>query len=124
MARRAQVAARPAVGAVRRKVAAHAAALPISWPVSLLALILVNTSFLARLTPGNVGIFQLLYVLAATAAGLDRNRALAAGLLIQLAQYIPVTFIGLLLTPAFVRSPWHRERRPDAASTRTSTPFR
>lgn len=105
-------------------VAAHAAALPISWPVSLLALIVVNASFLVRLTPGNVGVFQLLYVLAATAAGLDRNRALAAGLLIQLVQYIPVTLIGLLLTPAFVRSTWRRERQADAPSSRASTPLR
>jgi uncharacterized protein (TIRG00374 family) len=105
-------------------VAAHAAALSISWPVSLLALIVVNASFLVRLTPGNVGIFQLLYVLAATAAGLDRNRALAAGLLIQLVQYIPVTFIGLLLTPAFVRSTWRRERQADAPSNRAGTPLR
>jgi uncharacterized protein (TIRG00374 family) len=105
-------------------VAAHAAALPIAWPVSLLALIVVNASLLVRLTPGNVGIFQLLYVLAATSAGLDRNRALAAGVLIQLVQYIPVTFIGLLLAPSFVRSTWRRERRPAVASNRASTPLR
>lgn len=105
-------------------VAARAASLPVSWPVSLLALIVVNASLLVRVTPGNVGVFQLLYVLAATAAGLDRNRALAAGLLIQLAQYIPVTFIGLLLTPAFVRSTWRRERTTNVSAGGATRPLR
>lgn len=91
---------------------ARAAALPISRAGSLLAVLAVNASFVVRVTPGNVGVFQLLYVLAATAAGVDRNRALAVGLLIQLVQYIPVTGIGLLLGPGFMRDSWRGPRRP------------
>jgi uncharacterized protein (TIRG00374 family) len=77
----------------------------ITAPASLLALLLVNASFLIRLTPGNVGVFQLLYTLATTAAGLGRDDAVAAAFLIQLIQYIPVTIVGLLLAPALARAP-------------------
>ena len=80
--------------------AAHAAAFPTTPAHSLLALLAVNASFLVRLTPGNVGVFQLLYALAATSTGLDRDSAVAVAFLIQLIQYIPVTVIGLLLAPS------------------------
>ena len=90
---------------------ARAAALPISKAGSLLAVLAVNASFVVRVTPGNVGVFQLLYVLAATAAGVDRNRAFAVGLLIQFVQYIPVTGIGLVLAPGLLRDSW-RGKRP------------
>ena len=85
--------------------AASAVDFGTSASTSLLALLLVNASFLIRLTPGNVGVFQLLYTLAATAAGLDRTDAVAAAFLIQVIQYIPVTVIGLLLAPSLVRAP-------------------
>jgi uncharacterized protein (TIRG00374 family) len=81
--------------------AAHAAAFPATAATSLIALLVVNASFLVRLTPGNVGVFQLLYALATTSAGLDKDGAVAVAFLIQLVQYIPVTIIGLLLAPAF-----------------------
>ena len=85
--------------------AARAADFPASGATSLLALLLVNASFLIRLTPGNVGVFQVLYVFAGVAAGLDRNGAVAVAFLIQVIQYIPVTVIGLLLAPSLVRAP-------------------
>ena len=66
----------------------------------MLALLAVNASFLVRLTPGNVGVFQLLYALAATSTGLDKDSAVAVAFLIQLIQYIPVTIVGLLLAPS------------------------
>jgi uncharacterized protein (TIRG00374 family) len=88
---------------------ARAASLPISAVGSLLALLVVNASFVVRVTPGNVGVFQLLYVLAATTMGVDKGSALAGGLLIQIVQYIPVTFIGLVLAPAFARGRWRRD---------------
>ena len=82
--------------------AAHAASLASTPATSLLALLAVNASFLVRLTPGNVGVFQLLYTLAATSAGLDRDAAVAVAFLIAAIQYIPVTIIGLLLAPWLV----------------------
>lgn len=77
--------------------AAHAAAFPTTPADSLLALLVVNLSFVVRLTPGNLGVFQLLYALAATSTGLDKDSAVAVAFLISLIQYIPVTIIGLLL---------------------------
>jgi len=77
--------------------AAHAASFPTSPADSLLALLVVNASFLVRLTPGNVGVFQLLYALAATSTGLDKDSAVAVAFLISIIQYIPVTLIGLVL---------------------------
>ena len=77
--------------------AAHAASFPTTPADSLLALLVVNASFAVRLTPGNVGVFQLLYALAATSTGLDKDSAVAVAFLISLVQYIPVTLIGLLL---------------------------
>jgi uncharacterized membrane protein YbhN (UPF0104 family) len=50
-------------------------------------------------------VFQLLYALAATAVGLDKDAAVAAAFLIQLIQYIPVTVVGLLLAPSLARVP-------------------
>jgi uncharacterized protein (TIRG00374 family) len=77
--------------------AAHSASFPTTAADSLLALLVVNLSFVVRLTPGNVGVFQLLYALAATSTGLDKDSAVAVAFLISLIQYIPVTIIGLLL---------------------------
>jgi uncharacterized protein (TIRG00374 family) len=85
--------------------AARSADFGSTGTTSLLALLLVNASFLIRLTPGNVGVFQLLYTLATTAAGLDRADAVAVAFLIQVIQYIPVTVIGLLIAPSLVRGP-------------------
>ena len=83
--------------------AAHAAAFPMTAGESLLALLVVNASFLIRLTPGNVGVFQLLYAVAAVSAGLEKNSAVAVAFLIQLIQYVPVTVIGLLLAPSLAK---------------------
>jgi uncharacterized membrane protein YbhN (UPF0104 family) len=84
--------------------AARATAFPMSASESLIALLAVNASFLVRLTPGNVGVFQLLYTLAATSSGLEKNSAVAVAFLIQLIQYVPVTVIGLLFAPSLVKS--------------------
>ncbi|HUQ81998.1 MAG TPA: lysylphosphatidylglycerol synthase domain-containing protein, partial [Gemmatimonadaceae bacterium] len=97
--------------------AALATDLPITGSQSLLALLMVNASFVVRLTPGNVGIFQLLYAIAATAAGLDRERAIAAAFLITAVQYIPVVVIGLPLVPSLARA---RDHAPPLASVSNS----
>ena len=66
------------------------------------AILLVNLGFAARLTPGNVGLFQGMYALAAVAFGLDKNEAIAVAFLIQAQQIIPVTIIGVALAPEFI----------------------
>jgi uncharacterized membrane protein YbhN (UPF0104 family) len=74
--------------------------LPFVGTVS--ALLAVNLGFAIRATPGNVGVFQALYALVATAFGMDRDQALAVALLIQTQQVIPVTLIGVALAPEFI----------------------
>ena len=95
--------------------AAHATAFPVTAGQSLLALLVVNASFLVRLTPGNVGVFQLLYALAATSAGLEKTSAVAVGFLVQLIQYVPVTVIGLLLAPSLVKGRTSPALAPEVA---------
>jgi uncharacterized protein (TIRG00374 family) len=85
--------------------AAHSAAFAMTPTDTLLAWLAVNASFLIRLTPGNVGVFQLLYALAATSTGLSRDSAVAVAFLIQVIQYIPVTIVGLLFAPSLAAGP-------------------
>jgi uncharacterized protein (TIRG00374 family) len=97
--------------------AAHAAAFPTTPADSLLALLVVNLSFVVRLTPGNVGVFQLLYALAATSTGLDKDSAVAVAFLISLIQYIPVTIIGLLLARSLTTDTYDSRVAPSTQPT-------
>jgi uncharacterized membrane protein YbhN (UPF0104 family) len=84
-------------------ITARAAHFPIPLEGTIAALLAVNLSFLLRATPGNVGIFQATYALAAGAMGLARNPAIAVAVLIQLVvQLIPTTAIGVALVPGMV----------------------
>jgi uncharacterized membrane protein YbhN (UPF0104 family) len=88
---------------------AWSAGSPISLAGNLAALLAVNAGLLVRATPGNVGVFQLAYALAATRFGMSSERALAVSLLIQALQIIPTTLLGVALAPEFVL-----RRRPAA----------
>lgn len=66
------------------------------------ALLAVNLGFAIRATPGNVGVFQALYALMATAFGMDSSQAIAVAFLIQTQQIIPVTVLGVALAPEFI----------------------
>jgi glycosyltransferase 2 family protein len=80
-------------------VAAH---FPMTTAYTVAALLAVNIGFLARLTPGNVGVFQAAYAAAAVAFGLDRNTAIAVAFLIQAQQILPVTLLGVAMAPEFI----------------------
>jgi uncharacterized protein (TIRG00374 family) len=80
-------------------VAAHLH-LPIVGTVA--AILAVNIGFAIRATPGNVGLFQVLYAATATAFGLDENQAIAVAFLIQTQQILPVTLLGIALAPEFI----------------------
>ena len=83
--------------------AAVAADFPITLAGTIAALLAVNLSFLLRATPGNVGIFQATYALAAGAMGLAKDPAIAVAVLIQLVvQLIPTTALGAALVPGMV----------------------
>lgn len=81
-----------------------AAAAHVRMPVggSLTALLATNVSLVVRATPGNVGFFQFAYVLATAPFGVSRARAIAASVLIQALQIIPVTILGVALAPEFI----------------------
>jgi uncharacterized protein (TIRG00374 family) len=81
-----------------------AVATGISLPVvaSLAALLAGNLGFLVRATPGSVGVFQVIYAVTVAQFGVDRNAAIAASLLIQTLQIIPLTIVGVALAPEFV----------------------
>jgi uncharacterized membrane protein YbhN (UPF0104 family) len=74
--------------------AAHVAVTPSS---SLLALLLSNFGGLFRLTPGNVGVVQAAMVLGLSPAGVPAAQAVAAGLVLQAVQVLPVLTIGIAI---------------------------
>jgi uncharacterized protein (TIRG00374 family) len=81
-----------------------AVAIGISLPIaaSLGALLAANIGFLVRATPGGVGVFQVLYAVTVVQFGVGRDEAIAASLLIQTLQIVPLTLIGVALAPEFI----------------------
>ncbi|MGH7677791.1 MAG: lysylphosphatidylglycerol synthase transmembrane domain-containing protein [Gemmatimonadaceae bacterium] len=90
-------------------VAANFEISPLGTVTGLLA---VNLGFATRATPGNVGVFQMMYAVSAAAFGLDRDQATGVAFLIQIQQIVPVTIIGLLASPGILSSRRHSVR-PD-----------
>ena len=81
---------------------ARAAHLPIPLGGSAAALLAVNAGLLLRATPGNVGVFQAMYAVAAVQFGMTRDAAIGVSLLIQAIQILPVTLLGIALAPEFL----------------------
>ncbi|HEX3867918.1 MAG TPA: lysylphosphatidylglycerol synthase transmembrane domain-containing protein, partial [Gemmatimonadaceae bacterium] len=81
---------------------ARSANFNISLVGTVAAILAVNLGFAFRFTPGNVGVFQVIYSLMAAAFGMDREQAVAVALLIQTQQIIPVTLLGVALAPEFI----------------------
>lgn len=77
-------------------IAAHSA-LPLAGSVS--ALLAVGISFLFRATPGNVGVFQMVYAVAAGSFGMNEGAAVAVAGLIQIVQVGPTVLVGTLVAP-------------------------
>ena len=77
------------------------------------AILAVNIGFAIRATPGNVGLFQMLYAATATAFGLDQDQAIAVAFLIQTQQILPVTILGVALAPEFIFQKRRKAARPD-----------
>jgi uncharacterized membrane protein YbhN (UPF0104 family) len=83
--------------------AARAAHLPLPLAGSIAAMLAVGISFLVRATPGNVGVFQLIYALTVRSFGIAEAPAVAVALLIQTLQVIPVIVVGSLAAPRLLR---------------------
>jgi len=95
---------------------ARAVGLPVTLGASTAAMLAVNAAFLVQATPGNVGVFQLMYALVMTAFGLPRDAAVAAALLIQALQVVPITTLALLFAPELAT----RQLRPAPAVAEVS----
>ncbi|HEY2898061.1 MAG TPA: lysylphosphatidylglycerol synthase transmembrane domain-containing protein [Gemmatimonadaceae bacterium] len=92
---------------------ARAAGFPIGMRGSLLALLAVNVGFLVRVTPGNVGVFELVYATVAHSLGLPYEVAIGVALMLHLVQDVPTALLGLSLGLRF----FSREA-PSSARTR------
>jgi len=92
---------------------ARAAHLPLPLVGTVAAILAVNIGFAIRATPGNVGVFQMLYAATTTAFGLDENQAIAVAFLIQTQQILPVTILGVALAPEFIFQKRRKAARPD-----------
>ena len=83
-------------------------------------LIAVNIGFAVRATPGNVGLFQVMYAVTAEFFGMDKNQAIAVAFLIQTQQILPVTALGIGLAPEFIfgkRRPLGEDRADQVAES-------
>ena len=69
---------------------------PLPVAGSIAALLAVGVSFLVRPTPGNVGVFQMVYALTVASFGIARPAAVAIAVLIQAVQVLPTLLGGLL----------------------------
>ena len=86
----------------------HMTALAAGFEIPLVgtvaAILAVNLGFAVRATPGNLGVFQMMYAVTATGFGLDPDRATGVALLIQAQQILPVTLLGLMAAPEMLSS--------------------
>lgn len=92
---------------------ARAAHFNLSLVGTVAALLAVNLGFAVRATPGNVGVFQMMYAVTAAAFGMDKDQATGVAFLIQAQQILPVTLLGLLAAPRLLFEKRRRTSRPD-----------
>ena len=97
---------------------ALAAHLPMPLSGSIAAQLAIGISFLIRATPGNVGVFQLIYAMTARGFGIAEGPAVATALLIQTVQVLPIVAIGTLMADGLIRGETGEER-----SARSSRPL-
>jgi uncharacterized membrane protein YbhN (UPF0104 family) len=89
-----------------------AAHFQLSLVGTVAALLAVNLGFAVRATPGNIGVFQMVYAVTAVAFGMDKDAAIGVGLLIQAQQILPVTALGLLAAPEMLRERRRHAQHP------------
>lgn len=92
---------------------ARAAHFDISIVGTIAAILAVNMGFAMRATPGNVGVFQMMYAVSTAAFGMDKDQATGVAFLIQIQQILPVTILGLLASPGILSAERRHRVRPD-----------
>jgi uncharacterized protein (TIRG00374 family) len=75
--------------------------LPVSFAGAMFVMAIVNLGVLIPSSPGGLGVFQYFAVLALGLLGVNKDAAAAYAIVVHLAQYLPITVIGLLWLPKF-----------------------
>jgi len=83
-------------------VAALAVNVLVPLAATVAALVLVNLGGVIRSTPGNVGVFQVMYALGVASFGVGRTEAIAVAILIQAIQLLSAVGAGALCVPLMV----------------------
>jgi uncharacterized protein (TIRG00374 family) len=81
----------------------------------VMAVFAVNATSVFPLTPANIGVFQLAFLVTLSAYGADRSSSLAVATVFQAALVIPVTLLGLAILHRTARV-----RRETAGTSRTA----
>ena len=92
---------------------ARAAHFPLPLVGTVACILAVNIGFAIRATPGNVGVFQMLYAVTASAFGMNAESAIAVAFLIQTQQILPVTILGIAMAPEFIFQKRRKAPRAD-----------
>jgi uncharacterized protein (TIRG00374 family) len=95
---------------------ARAAHIAMPGSAQAAALLTTNAGLLLRATPGNLGVFQVVYALTAARFGVPTSDAVAVALLIQVVQIAPLFVLALGLAPALVLHPPPRDALEAAPS--------
>jgi uncharacterized membrane protein YbhN (UPF0104 family) len=76
-----------------------ARAVGVSLPLGglVMAVFAVNAASVFPLTPANVGVFQIAFLVALSAYGVERSSSLAVATVYQVALVIPVIVLGLIM---------------------------
>lgn len=82
---------------------ARAVHFDLSLAGSIAALLAANVGFALRVTPGNVGVFQLVYAMTAAAFGMNKDAAIGVAVVLQVQQMLPIVLLGLIAAPAMLR---------------------
>lgn len=73
------------------------AKLQLSWGHAAAVFVISSLGMAMPSSPGALGVFEAAVVFSLGLFGVDRSQALAAGLVLHMVQYIPVTLAGLLV---------------------------
>lgn len=73
------------------------AGLDLSWAHAAAVFVISALGMAMPSSPGALGVFEAAVVFSLSLFGVDRSQSLAAGLVLHMVQYIPVTLAGLLV---------------------------
>ena len=74
-----------------------AARLPVTWGQAVTVFVISALGMAMPSSPGALGVFEAAVVFSLGLFGMDRAQGLAAGLVLHMVQFIPITLSGLLI---------------------------